>query len=79
MTDIFKNLAEQMARQIERNNNPMLNQEWLDAAHQRVMDHINEMITTGSAKNIPVMKPRVGKLTVDEQNQLDDLENGIFG
>ena len=78
--DILKNLATAMSRQLERDHTPVFDPQWRKAAHQRVMDHVNEMIADGRAMNIKTISPMPRtELSIEEQNRLDDMEDGVFG
>ena len=78
--DILKNLAATMSRQLERDHTPVFDSQWRKAAHQRVMDHVNEMIADGRARNIKTISPMPRtELSIEEQNRLDDMEDGVFG
>ena len=65
----------------DRKRNLDAREQWDNAAHQNVMNHVNQMIASGRARNFSVMEhfKRRKNLSVNEQNRLDDLENGIYG
>ena len=77
--DIFKNFAAAMDRNIERNH--MMDPEWRKQANQRVMDHVKHLIDSGRIAQIPTSGrwTRKNNLTIEEQDKLDDMENGVYG
>ena len=78
----LKNFAAAMDRDMERRKkikNPLLDPAWHDIAEQCLAANVEEMIATGRAQTIPVAGKRTGELSIDEQNRLDQLEDGIFG
>ena len=70
--NIFKSFASAMDRQIERNH--MLDPQWRADAHQRVMDHVAEMIVSGRVAKIKTVRKNEEEEAVGYSNE--NLETG---
>ena len=76
--NILKSFASQMADQIEHNH--MLDAQWRAEAHQRVMDHVNEMIVSGRVAKIQTVHTNTEEEAAGYSNEnLDTGEiNSVF-
>ena len=76
--NILKSFASQMADHIERNH--MLDPQWRAEAHQRVMDHVAEMIVIGRVEKIKTVRANTEEEASGYSNEnLDTGEiNSVF-